>query len=248
LSRCTVFLQMSSNCTVAPNSRIVLCRREREGKTMSPIRNGSKAGFTLIEVTLAVVIIGILIAIIVPRAQRANVDAKYAGVRQAAAEIGRWGNDWATRNLEAQNTAAICNLNDYIATLEGYVDGVNTGGPNWVNVNDDLIGTCRNDPNDGIRYSVGNLIPPDSQPRNPFNGLSYFNVSGGNNRSLQPGLLYLGASEEQTGGVVVRHYYLVYTGTDTSVLDQWHAGMGSGTNPGLPALRNGIFMARQTAR
>lgn len=226
---------------------------------MLPIREQAKAGFTLIEVTLAVVIISILIAIIVPRALRANVDAKYAGVRQAAAEIGRWGNDWATRNLESQPaTFTTCNLNDYIATLQGYVgdvDGPNS--PNWVQVNQNLIGICRTDPADeGIGYSVGNLIPPDSQPRNPFNGSSYFNVAGGNDGSrLQPGQLYLGYNVEPvaTGNDVV-HYYFVYTGTDSSNLDQWHAGMGAGINPfngpghGLAELRNGIFMARQALR
>jgi len=216
---------------------------------MLPIHNRSNAGFTLIEVTLAVVIISILIAIIVPRAMRANVDAKYAGVRQAAAEIGRWGNDWATRNLESQNSAAICNLNDYLATLGGYVGDVNEF--NWVQVNDDLIGTCRNDPNDAVRYSVGNTIPPESQPRNPFNGASYFNVRGANDGSrMQAGQLYLGYHQDND----ISHYYLVYTGTDASNLDQWHAGMGSGTNPfnaaghGLAELRNGVFMARQVIR
>jgi prepilin-type N-terminal cleavage/methylation domain-containing protein len=209
---------------------------------MLPICNRSKAGFTLIEVTLVVVIISILIAIIVPRAMRANVDAKIAGVRQAAAEIGRWGNDWATRNLEAQDVGAVCNLNDYLATLAGYVGDVNDY--DWVRVNRDLNADCRNGTG-AITYSVADLIAPDSQPRNPFNGLSYFNESGGNDNSrVQAGLLYLGYYDEPGG---VRHYYFVYTGTDSNAVNQWHAGMGTGLNPfnSLAGLRNGIFMARQ---
>jgi prepilin-type N-terminal cleavage/methylation domain-containing protein len=213
------------------------------------IPSNSKDGFTILEIIFAVVIIGILIAVIVPRARRVNVDAKYAGVRQAAAEIGRWGNDWATRNLEAQNPAASCNLNDYILTLSGYVGDVST--PNWTRpigqllANDDLTGSCR-PAGTGVNNVVADLIPPDSQPRNPFNGLSYFNVSGGNDGSqVQAGVLYLGYYSVPVSGV--NHYYFIYTGTDSVTGTQWHAGMGSGVNPfpGLAELRNGIFMARQ---
>jgi prepilin-type N-terminal cleavage/methylation domain-containing protein len=210
---------------------------------MMSMRASSKAGFTLIEVVLAVVVISILIAIILPRAQRANVDAKYTGVRQAAAEIGRWGMEWGTRNLEAQSPDATCNLNDYIGTLLGYVGDVN--GPNWVQVNQALDTGCRGDTGTGgITYAVGDLIPRESQPRNPFNGLSYFNVQGGNDGNRrQAGLLYLSFYDEPAGGV--RNYYFVYTGTDSDTADQWHAGMGSGSNPGEAQLRNGVFMARQ---
>jgi prepilin-type N-terminal cleavage/methylation domain-containing protein len=216
---------------------------------MLPIHNRSKAGFTLIEVTLAVVIISILIAVIVPRALRANVDAKYAGVRQAAAEIGPWGNDWATRNLEAQTTDAFCNLNDYIETLQGYVG--NTTGPNWVSLtgaNIDLNTGCRNNTG-GIGYTVDKLIPSGSQPRNPFNGASYFNVSGANDNSrIQAGILYLGFYVEQSNGIDLNNYYFVYTGTDSTSVSQWHAGMGTGTPPSEAGLRNGVFMARQAVR
>lgn len=204
-------------------------------------RHGSQKGFTLIEIILAVVVIGILIAIIVPRAQRANVSAKYAGVRQAAAEIGRWGMDWATRNLESQDPAATCSLDDYLATLVGYVG--NSAATNWINVNEDLTGAgeCRTGTG-GITYSVADILPPNSQPRNPFNGVSYFGTGGANDGSqVTSGLLYLGVV--LNGGA--NHYYFVYSGTDSTGLNDWHAGMGDGLTFDLAELRNGIFMARQ---
>jgi prepilin-type N-terminal cleavage/methylation domain-containing protein len=221
-------------------------------KIVRTIDARSKKGFTLIEIVLAVVVIGILIAIIVPRAQRANVEAKYTGVRQAATEIGRWGMDWAVRNLESQDILATCNLDNYIGTLVGYVGDGETGTtrPNWLVVNDNLDGggNCRAAvipaENRLINYSVSDIIPIDSHPRNPFNGLSYFNIEGGNGSSrLQPGILYLGVVEFEEAN----HYYFVYTGTDSNAIDEWHAGMGQGTSPNLSyaQLRNGIFMARQ---
>ncbi len=210
-------------------------------KTKILLHDSPNSGFTLIEVILAVVVIGIMIAIIVPRAQRANVDAKYAGVRQAAAEIGRWGMDWATRNLESQEVDASCNLDNYVATLVGYVG--DTDDPNWIAVNDPLtdIGSCRFGTS-GINYSVADIIPPDSQPRNPFNALSYFNTNGGNDGSRpQAGLLYLAVVDHDGAN----HYYFVYTGTDSEDGDQWHAGMGQGSSLTYAEVRNGIFMARQ---
>ena len=197
----------------------------------------SDKGITLIEIVLAVTVISILAAVIVPRALRANVEAKYVGVRQAAAEIGRWGMDWATRNLESQPYSATCNLNDYVATLAGYVGDIN--GTNWTkpegaaNVNIDLTGICR-PANEGITFTVSDMIPPESHPRNPFNGLSYFNTSGANDgNTFHAGLLFLDFFAEQEGGDTFNNYYFVYTGTDSETTSEWHAGMSQGGAAGL---------------
>lgn len=206
---------------------------------------GNSKGFTLLELTLVTIIIGILLAVVVPRALRANVEAKYAVVRQSASEVASWGMEWAQRNLDSQDSAAICNMDGYVATLAGYVGDGNA--TNWINVNDDLTASCRVG-TDPITYSVSDIIAVDNHPRNPFNGLSYFNVNGGNDDSeLQSGLLYLGFyTETDPAGNDINHYYFVYTGTDSQNASQWHAGMGEGINPfaALAGLRNGIFMAR----
>ena len=205
--------------------------------------NRFEEGFTLIEVILTLVVIGTLIGIILPRAQRAKVDAKYIGVRQAGVEIGRWGMDWATRNLESQDPGASCNLNSYVATLEGFVGDVDT--PNWTRpkgqaiANDPLTTACNRDP--GINNVVADLIPADSQPKNPFNGASYFGTGGANDGSkASAGQLYLGSVFIEKA----QHYYFVYSGTGSDKNDQWYAGMGDDTNFTYAELRNGIFMAR----
>ncbi len=86
------------------------------------------SGFTLIELLMVVVIIGGIMAVIIPRAWRANIEAKYGLVRQAATELGNWGMTWAERNLESQPETYTCKLNDYVATLVNYTGDQTT---NW---------------------------------------------------------------------------------------------------------------------
>jgi prepilin-type N-terminal cleavage/methylation domain-containing protein len=190
-------------------------------------------GFTIVEILIVIIIIGVILAVVVPRAYRANIDAKYNLVRQAASELANWGNEWAERTLEAQDSSSTCTLNDHVFTLSGVFTG-NANSGNWVNVNDTLTGDCR--PGDPILSSVLNIMPQDKQPRNPFTGASYFGTAN-DGGSLQAGLLYLGQFDDGT----YVHYYFVFTGTDSTSTNDFYAGMGIGD---LTALRNGIFFAR----
>jgi len=221
-----------------------------------PVARNYQHGFTLIEILLVVVIIGMMMAVIVPRAQRARVDAKYTIVRQNAGEIANWGMEWAKRNLESQEDVDTCNLKNYVNTLcnltSGYTgDASNT---NWPSLNGpaiDLttsIDTCRlplpGSPNP-LNNTVEDIMPSEKLPRNPFNGLSYFNTGNGVNTGPVPGALFLGDYTDTNGDT---HYYLVYEGTGSTAASEWHAGMGSGTTfttvAEFNSLRNGVFMAR----
>jgi prepilin-type N-terminal cleavage/methylation domain-containing protein len=80
----------------------------------------SEKGFTLIELLLVVVIIGLMLAVIVPRAWRANIDAKYGLVRQNCSELASFGQEWAENQLLAQNeTYSYATIDDYLQTLAG---------------------------------------------------------------------------------------------------------------------------------
>ncbi|CAN2050257.1 Prepilin-type N-terminal cleavage/methylation domain-containing protein [Candidatus Magnetomoraceae bacterium gMMP-1] len=201
-----------------------------------------KRGFTILEIILVVGIIGVLLLVIVPRAYRARVTAKYNIVRQAASELANWGMEWSERNLETQDEADTCVLNDYVNTLVGFT-GDNSIS-NWMSVNQNLagVGECR--VGNAINYAVKDIMLPDKIPRNPFNGLNYLNP-GNDGSSWSAGQLNLRRYPSAALVLTTQyHYYFVYYGTDSTAQNEWHAGMGNVQNPPLANLRNGVFMGR----
>lgn len=203
------------------------------------IQKKRSRGFTIIELLLVITIIGVILAVVVPRAWRAGIEAKYSIVAQSATELGSWGMTWAEKNLESQSPTDYCNLQDYVVTLGTFV-----GRENWTQASYPLTTPWPCHSSASLTFSVADIMPPEKQPRNPFNGLSYFDPLN-NGNTIQPGVLYLGLATEGTFPNRVFHYYFVYSGTEATTNTSWHAGMGSGLNP-LPIenLRNGIFMAR----
>ncbi len=86
--------------------------------------HNSEKGFTLIELLLVVVIIGLMLSVIVPRAWRANIDAKYGLVRQNCSELASFGQEWAEDQILAQNeSASIATVDAYFASLSDHQAG-----------------------------------------------------------------------------------------------------------------------------
>jgi len=137
--------------------------------------NRFEAAFTLIEVMLVVVIIGVMAAVIVPRAWRANIDTKYATLRQTCTQLAGYANDWAERQLETRSpTANSATLVDYMNTLGGSGTAIYIaldGDSNWNNnPTHDFLDVNGTDPT----ATVQDLVPQGSPLRNPFNGLEVF--------------------------------------------------------------------------
>jgi prepilin-type N-terminal cleavage/methylation domain-containing protein len=140
-----------------------------------------KRGFTLIEILLVVVIIGIMLAVIVPRAWRANVDTKYGLVRQAATELASFGTGWAEEQIMAQTSDSTSTFTDYLKTLAGgttagTAEFIGENNSNWNNRGNLEAVPGRNGAtvNDPPEASVQDLVPPEKVMRNPFNGVEYF--------------------------------------------------------------------------
>ncbi len=229
---------------------------------------GTEQGFTLIELLLVMVIMGIMLAVIVPRAWRANVDAKYTLVRQNCTELASFAGSWAEQSLLAQEENDNCSLLNYYIALAGNKAGTPTAfldkhrgcwiaqsGGNWTgSVSLAVFGRTGLPEN-----TVDEIIDPSKLPRNPFNGASVF--VGANNPSANtgvgkvvPGAICCVGFPEVTGASDFTTFALLFQGTDSTTTNPKNVGghnlpsssfyAGQSGNDGLGGVRNGVFMAR----
>jgi prepilin-type N-terminal cleavage/methylation domain-containing protein len=196
-------------------------------------------GFSLLEVLVVLGIAGLLFAVILPRAWRARIDTNHSLVRQAAANLGNWGLEWAERNLAAQDESDTCTMDDYLDSLIGYIGGLDatSNQNNWFGTVDPMTAGCRSS---AVAFTVAEIMPQENQPRNPFNGLNYLHQAH-NGSAVQPGLLYFAMVADSDG---FNNYHFIFTGDDTTSTTDWFAGMGDGLPPSFAELKNGVFVSR----
>ncbi len=213
-------------------------------------------GFTLIEILLVVVIIGVMLAVIVPRAWRANTDTKYGLVRQNCTELAAFAHQWKEAMVQAQEETSTASTYDYFNSLS--YDGTNGQwvakdyASNW-NKNG-LSGNANRNVANRVpaapETDIESMVPPEKMPRNPFNGVSVFNLqnlpSGAGVNHVVPGAIAAHRNYNPGGAY---YFALLFQGTDctSTVMSNsatFHAGQHAEPGAGEEGLRNGIFMAR----
>jgi type II secretory pathway pseudopilin PulG len=204
------------------------------------IRNERSFGFTIIELLLVITIIGAILAVIVPRAWRAGIEAKYGLLQQDCSELASWANEWAQRQMEAQALTDTSNLNAYIETLAGedtaatvYWVGESSAN-NWNNNNAGYIAVDGRAASPTVK--VEGLLPAEKKPRNPFSGLSVF--ASVHDVGTAPVSGAIGCAWVVDG--TYRYYALIFLGNDSTAPTDFYGGQGTT----LAGLRNGTLLAR----
>ncbi len=233
-------------------------------------RLSNSKGFTLIELLLVVGIIGVLLAVVIPRAIRSNVNAKYGIVDKNCAELKSYAVQWAEKSIRAQDEQfSTATLGDYYASLSGQAGGL-VGGPsqlwiatavanNWNMGNPPVqggttttavFGRMQQNVAANPEDTVEDIIPPEKSIRNPFNSVSVFRSPNDPTTTGTPvtGAIALGFQQETAAAGLYYYFAFAYQGTDSTTVGTtgsdattFHAGSGLTT---IPNLRNGQLFAR----
>ena len=189
-------------------------------------------GFTLIELLLVLIIIGLMAAIILPRAMRAQNDVKFNQVRQYGSEIASYIMTWAENQTNAQRENMNFTLKDFLYDdiVEDKINFTSNKLAEKYTGHDDFNG-------------VESLIAPEKLPLNPFNKASYFNIANDDTAvpSKKPGLLYLSACNDSLDEEYLS-FYLLFTSTGPDKTGSYWYGDMRPDDPNK--IRLGVFVAR----
>ena len=194
-------------------------------------------GFTLLELLLVIVLSGIILAVVIPRAQRAAHDTKFNQVRQCGAEIAAYMNLWARKQSESQRVGSRYTIKDF------FMENIDKGEAGFRSYA--LVDKYTGDDNfNGVEM----LIPPEKIQKNPFNKASYFNEANddpGRVPSLKTGLLYFVSTiDPAIGNRNFRNFYLIFTGSAGKIYGREGNWYGLMDDKDEDAVRMGIFVDR----
>ena len=221
------------------------------------VTTGSQSAFTLIEILFVVTIIGILLAIIVPRMIKTRVESKYGNLDQVCTELSGYTAKWAETSIRSQDeTLSTATTSEYYATLAGVNVAAGEGqqwvaaaGSNWNNGNPPIASrpgliavTGRIETAGGDTLPEGTvegLVPPDKALLNPFNNVNVFRTPNLPGATPVVGAIGFGfQSVTDAAGVVWNYFALAYQGTESTTVDltlgtTFHGAQELGTPQGI---------------
>lgn len=189
------------------------------------MKKNKMSGFTILEFLLVLIMFGLLMAVILPRAERASQETRFNLALQHGSEIAGYMVQWAQSKSQAQSESSSKTIHDFL--MQGESPDASTPRP----LVDRYTGNENFD-------EVEQLIISDHMPRNPFNNLSYFDPANDDGAvpADKPGLLYLASSLTIRKNQPYRYFYLIVTGMN----NDWFGGMN---HQDPEAMRRGIFVA-----
>ena len=190
------------------------------------------SGFTLVEFLLVIIMIGLLISVILPRARLASDEARFSQIFQHGSEIAGHIVTWSLSQVGGLPENAPYSMKDILLSeLDPEIAGFESYP---------LVNRYTGDEHfNGIEE----LYPFEHLPKNPFNNTSYFDPINNDSEEIpssNPGLLYLTSMVAERLNQPYRYFYLLITGTD----GEWYGDMSL---EGPEGVRQGIFVTQMPA-
>ena len=193
---------------------------------------GNAYAFTLVELLLVVTIMGIMIALIIPRAGRAKLDSQFSLIRHNCNEISLKIVTYAEELAGIQRPNTSFTIKDIL-----YSDI--TGDDATVFTSKKLVDKYTGNPDFDV---VENQFSSENGLKNPFNGTSHFSYINNDISipSRKTGLVYFIAGKSPGASDYLEFYLLITDLVGDGKAGEWYGNMDMTPE----SMRRGVFVAK----